>query len=371
MNNFGYVKYKVFRMKQPVINENIFSEKIRSGKQKKLIKKIVQSGIDVTKLKINWNFISENDNLEIKFIQYFKKYINFDLLSINSYLTINHIRNFKDDLNWSSLSKNYKFTLEQLIEFKDFVNWEYIFFYQNLTKTNITDKFKENMWWLFLKNKNEEVITEKYNDVNELIINKNIRTIPKKFVKKYTHKLNEYQINQEKLKRTLKNELIELIEEFEDSGEVKELLKINIDNGLKQIDTCDIEIQTEIEEVETREIEIQTEKNSIETCEIEIQTGEIEEINNPFEASEYVEEDDEDSPFENEMSEDEDEEINNPFETSGYVEEDDEDSPFENEMSEDEEIKNEEIKNEEIKEINDDFKNEEINDDFKNEEIIL
>ncbi len=228
MNKTGFVKYKLFRMKKPFINVNIFTNMVRGGEQTKLIKKIKQSGVVIRDLKINWDYVSQNEKLNKNFIKYFQEYINFDKLSINKNLKIKYIRKFHKFLNWDILSKSFKFELEELIEFRSKVNWKYIFFFQNLTKNNIEKYFRNEMWWLFLDDTEMNGVNMDYHESNDLVINKNIRTIPINLVDTYNKKLIEYTKNKEQLKETLKTELVDLINSFESSGDIKRMMSIQI-----------------------------------------------------------------------------------------------------------------------------------------------
>ena len=232
MNKTGFIKYKIFRMKKPIITEGEFCEKIRTGKQKELVKKIKQTGIDVCNLDINWEYISEQDKLRTCFIEFFKDFIDFDRLSKNKHLTINKIRKFKNRLNWNIMSRCYKFKINELKEFSNLLNWQYIFFHQNLTNNNIKKNFTGQMWWLFSNDAIENTIDEEYKRVNDMVIHKNIRNIPDNFSTVFKRKLEEYIRNREHLKQTLKIELIDLLDNFNSSGEIKKLMSI-------QINICD------------------------------------------------------------------------------------------------------------------------------------
>ena len=63
MNKTGFIKYKVFRMKKPFINVDIFTSMVRGGEQKQLIKNIKESGIDISTGKMNWDYVSEKEKL--------------------------------------------------------------------------------------------------------------------------------------------------------------------------------------------------------------------------------------------------------------------------------------------------------------------
>ena len=246
MNKTGFIKYKVLRMKKPFINVNIFTNMVRNKEHNKLIKTIKQSGIDISTLKINWDYVSENEKLNKNFIIFFQEYINFDKLSCNKNLKIKYIRKFHTYLNWDILSKCFKFSLDELIEFRHKVNWKYIFFFQNLTKNNIERHFRNEMWWLFLNDIQMNELNMDFHESSDLIINKNIRTIPLNLVNTYEKKLSEYLKNKEQLKKTLKTELVDLITRFEMSGDIKRMMSIQI--HLKHSETynsIDIGCQTE------------------------------------------------------------------------------------------------------------------------------
>ena len=65
----------------------------------------------IDKYKVNWQYISINQNLSEEFI-----------------------REFKDDVNWHNISCNQNLSEEFIREFKEYVNWKYISRYQNLSE---------------------------------------------------------------------------------------------------------------------------------------------------------------------------------------------------------------------------------------------
>ena len=142
----SFFKYNVLKMKKPLIDENFFCEYVRTNQQEKLVKLIKQFSVKVSKLKINWDYMSLYDKLDVEFCLTFKKYINFANLSRNKYLTIHHIKEFKDYLDWTNLSKNYKFTVPELKDFEEYISWQSIFFYQNLPINTLKEYFANKMW---------------------------------------------------------------------------------------------------------------------------------------------------------------------------------------------------------------------------------
>lgn len=219
----SFLKYNVFKMKKPTIDENFFCEYVRTNEQEKLIKLIKQFNIKVSKLKINWDYMSQYDNLTVIFCMTFKKYINFANLSKNKYLTIEHIREFKDYLDWTNLSKNYKFLVPHLKEFEDYISWQSIFFYQNLPINTLKENFSNKMWWLFLTDKHDNFIDVEYSNINDLIINKSIIEVPLEFIDQYNQKLEEFQNNTKILKLSFKKELTEYVKLYDDKKIIRKL----------------------------------------------------------------------------------------------------------------------------------------------------
>ena len=224
----SFLKYSVFKMKKPNIDENFFCEYVRTGQQEKLVKLIKQFNVKVSKLKINWDYMSLYDQLDVEFCLTFKKYINFANLSRNKYLTIYHIREFKEYLDWTNLSKNYKFTVPQLKNFEEYISWQSIFFYQNLPINTLKEFFANKMWWLFLKEHKETFIDRDYEHINDLIINKSIQEVPIEFINQYNSKLLEYKSNQRILKLNFKRELIDYVETYDKEKSIKKLLPVKI-----------------------------------------------------------------------------------------------------------------------------------------------
>ena len=102
------------------------------------------------------------------------------------------------------------------------------------------------MWWLFLNDNQLDSLNIDYQESNDLVINKNIRTIPIDLVNIYDKKLAEYTKNKEHLKKTLKEELIDLINEFEHSGDIKRMMSIQIHlKHSENSNLIDVSCQTE------------------------------------------------------------------------------------------------------------------------------
>ena len=282
----GFIKHKVLNKKKRIITEDYFCNKLRNNEQDKLISKIKYLNIDVSKLKLNWNYISLNDNLTIKFISYFKDYINFHDLSLNKNLTTKHLDKFKDDLEWDILSEYYNFTLDDLHIYKNYINWRYIFFYKNTPSEIIKEDFYKKMWWLFLDDQIYNQNDIEYGKYNDMIINKNMHTIPKPLIDRFEYTLLEYKRNKIIMKDVLKIQLNKLYKEFIDNKTVLDLKKIDCnlfrvehknqevqsDKNIKIKITCEQSTQTnkvntksiQTQEVYNQKKMIQTEKINLE-----------------------------------------------------------------------------------------------------------
>lgn len=250
-------------MKKPNIDENFFCEYVRTDQQEKLVKLIRQFNIKVSKLKINWDYMSLYDKLDVEFCLTFKKYINFANLSRNKYLTINHIKEFKEYLDWTNLSKNYKFTVPQLKDFEEYISWQSIFFYQNLPIKTLKEYFANKMWWLFLNDHKETYIDINYEHTNDLIINKSIQEVPIDFIKQYNNKLEEYQSNQRILKLNFKRELIDYVETYDKEKSIKKLLPVKIAGSDKNGEEVDLHKLIEKAIEENKKVEEKKSKEKI------------------------------------------------------------------------------------------------------------
>lgn len=246
----SFLKYNILKMKKPNIDENFFCEYVRTDQQEKLVKLIKQFNVKVSKLKINWDYMSLYDKLDVEFCLTFKKYINFANLSRNKYLTIDHIKEFKDYLDWTNLSKNYKFTVPQLKDFEEYISWQSIFFYQNLPIKTLKEYFANKMWWLFLTDHQETFIDRDYEHTNDLIINKSIQEVPIDFIKQYNNKLEEYKDNQRILKLNFKRELIDYVKSYDKEKSIKKLFPVTISGTNKDGETFNLHdiIEKAIEE---------------------------------------------------------------------------------------------------------------------------
>jgi hypothetical protein len=243
MSLTGYIKYNVLKKKKRIITEDYFCNKLRNNDQDKLIKKIKELKFDISQLNLNWNYISLNDNLTIPFIKYFQEFINFHDLSLNKNLTKKHLKKFKDKLEWDSLSEFYNFTLDDLHLYKNYINWKFIFFYKNTPSDTIKDDFSNKMWWLFLDDKIYNDNDVQYVKLNDMIINKNMHTIPKELIDRFGYTLLEYRRNKIIMKDVLKTQLNQLYNEFINKKKIIDLKKI--DCNLFRVQTVDTSIQTE------------------------------------------------------------------------------------------------------------------------------
>ena len=226
----GFIKYKVLKKQKRIVTEDYFCNKLRNDEQLKLISKIKELKIDVSKLNLNWNYISLNDNLTIRFISYFKDYINFHDLSLNKNLTTKHLDKFKNDLEWDILSEYYNFTLDDLHIYKNYINWKFIFFYKNTPSEIIKEDFYKKMWWLFLNDQIYNKNDLEYAKYNDMIINKNMNTIPKKLIDRFEYTLLEYKRNKIIMKDVLKIQLNQLYREFINNKEIIDLKRIDCNN---------------------------------------------------------------------------------------------------------------------------------------------
>lgn len=230
-----FYKFNIIKKKIKHIDEDLFCNYIRSDKQSKLIKLITKNKIVVNKLDLNWDYISEKDNLKNKFIHFFKVHINFSKLSINKNLTIEHIKQFKHSLDWISLSKTFDFSLHELQLFEKFIRWEYIFFYNNNASNEYKIFFKKKMWWLFQDDNLSIDINTKYHVYNNKILNKNINNVSNEMVNVFNQKIQEYNTNLSTIKLILKKQLFDLYKSVDYNGKVIELDKINCINLYKGI----------------------------------------------------------------------------------------------------------------------------------------
>jgi hypothetical protein len=231
----GFVKYVILKRKKKTITEDYFCNKLRNQEQDKLIKKIKELKFDISDLNLNWNYISRNDNLSIKFIEYFSDYINFHDLSLNKHLTTKHLEYFKDDLEWDYISEHFNFDQYDLRKYKNYINWKLIFFYKNTPSYIIKEHFSNQMWWLFLDDK-------LYNDDNNKIMNKNMKTIPKNLIDNFQYTLLEYQRNKIILKDILKQQMNELYGNFMNKNKVITLKKIECDDFRKKYANKNIQV---------------------------------------------------------------------------------------------------------------------------------
>ena len=258
----------IFKKNNKILDEDLFCNYIRSNKHNKLIKLIKKKKIDIGIFELNWNYISQYDELTNEFIDYFKNYINFTKLSLNKFLTTSHIIKFAHSLNWILLSQTYNFTINELHLFDKFIRWEYLFFYNNNPSNDLKIFFKQKMWWLFLDDNLSIDVSKKYHIYNNKILNKNIKEFPPQLVETFNIKLDEYKNNLNILKLILKKQLSKLYDEYENNDTIKTLKDINIECLYNEIRN-DLNIKTQEVGIQNKiilkEISTQTEKQEIST----------------------------------------------------------------------------------------------------------
>lgn len=284
-----------------IIDEDLFCNYLRSNKQQKLINLIKKKKTDISNFDLNWNYISQNDDLTIEFIDYFKNYIVFNKLSLNKNLTTAHIAKFAHSLDWIILSKTYSFTINELHMFNKFIRWEYLFFYNNNPSNDLKIFFKEKMWWLFLDDNLSIDVSKQYHIYNNKILNSNTKQFPPELIEIFNMKLDEYKNNLSILKLILKKQLFKLYDSYEKKEIVKELKNINCDNLYTEIrkdlnmKENNVNIQTDLKITnefgtqiiyETKEIGIQTENEIIEEI-IDANKVDYEPINSEENKKEY------------------------------------------------------------------------------------
>lgn len=268
----------MFFFKKKIIDEDLFCNYIRSNKQNKLIKLIKKKKVDINKLDLNWNYISEKDNLSINFIEYFKNFISFNKLSYNKYLTTNHIYRFAHSLDWIILSKTYNFSLHELVVFDKYIRWDYIFFYNNNSSNEYKIFFKEKMWWLFLEDNLSIDVNKQYHILNNKILNKNSKEYPEELIETFNIKLEEYKNNLNLLKLILKKQLFKLYDNYEKNEEIIKLKTINVsdlydeikkDLQINTINKYEVKIQTDEKETFDKSIQTTMEYEKIELIDVE------------------------------------------------------------------------------------------------------
>lgn len=288
--------------KNKILDEDLFCNYMRSNKQQKLIKLIKKKKIDIGNFDLNWNYISENDDLTIEFIDYFKNYIVFNKLSLNKNITTTHITKFAHSLDWISLSKTYSFSINELQIFNKFIRWEYLFFYNNNSSNDLKIFFKEKMWWLFLDDNLSIDVSKQYHIYNNKILNSNTKQFPPELINTFNMKLDEYKNNLSILKLILKKQLFKLYDTYEKKEVIKDLKNIKCDNLYTEIrkdlnmKENNVNVQTELKETfelgtqtvyETKEVEIQTENEIIEEI-IDINRTNYESIDSQENKKEYM-----------------------------------------------------------------------------------
>lgn len=280
-----------FFKKNKIIDEDLFCNYIRSNKQNKLIKLIKKKKVDVNKLDLNWDYISEKDNLSINFIEYFKKFISFDKLSSNKYLTTNHIYRFAHSLDWVTLSKTYNFSLHELVVFDKYIRWDYIFFYNNNSSNEYKIFFKEKMWWLFLEDNLSIDINKQYHILNNKILNKNSKEYPEELIETFNIKLEEYKNNLNLLKLILKKQLFKLYDNYEKDEEIIKLKTINVsdlydeikkDLQISTINKYEVKIQTDEKETFDKSIQTTMEYEKIELIDVEYEDLQNKKLQTPY-----------------------------------------------------------------------------------------
>lgn len=99
--------------------------------------------------RVQWNYISEFQELSEDFIREFKDKVNWTYISQYQKLSESFIREFKDHVDWSMISKYQKLSESFIREFQDKVSWGYISGFQKLSESFIRE-FQDEVGWYWI-----------------------------------------------------------------------------------------------------------------------------------------------------------------------------------------------------------------------------
>jgi hypothetical protein len=104
---------------------------------------------DLALNKVNWVYISANQNLSEDSIREFKDNVDWYCISKYQNLSEEFIREFKDKVFWNQISKFQKLSENLIREFKNCVDWNWISKYQKLSeefRKEFDLKIPQNNW---------------------------------------------------------------------------------------------------------------------------------------------------------------------------------------------------------------------------------
>jgi hypothetical protein len=102
------------------------------------IRKIFNS---IYRNKLNWDLISEHQNLNEEFIIDFQYFIKWESISIHQVLSESCIEMFKDKVSWTYISQYQKLSLKFIKKYHDMVDWNCIIIYQKCGTKYFINKY--------------------------------------------------------------------------------------------------------------------------------------------------------------------------------------------------------------------------------------
>lgn len=158
--------------------------------------------------KKDWNDISLDENLSIKFIIKFKSFVNWDIISKNHIISNEFIKSFYDNINWKLISSRSSYNNDEL---------------------KILNKYKNKLYWNLILNINtplwfiEDNLKYTWHRLNNILTNDEILKLSFKYPLYYWEDI--YNLNEDDI---YKLQLIRL-----------KSYKINNDNRISFIDFYD------------------------------------------------------------------------------------------------------------------------------------
>ena len=143
------------------------------------------------KYKVDWDYISEFQNLSEDFIREHKDKVDWDYISVYQKLSEDFIREFQDMVDWIAISKFQYLSEDFIREFQDMVNWYSISARQKLSEDFIRE-FQDKVDWYYISGRqklSEDFIREFQNKVNwEHIYN--FQRLSEDFIREFQDKVD-------------------------------------------------------------------------------------------------------------------------------------------------------------------------------------
>lgn len=180
---------------------------------------------------LDWDKVSERNDLTEDFIRLYHYKINFDLISYDN-LSIYFIREYRDILDWDKLSKRNNLSEEFYTEFQNYIDWKIIS--QKHLSEEFIRKFQNKVDWDYISKRTDlsnKFLLEFIHKLNLTFLDKKLLTIIM-YYQYYANKIKSWYI-----RMTRKHRRSILINKIKQTSQ-KNLFIKSIHQSLKNDKNC-------------------------------------------------------------------------------------------------------------------------------------